>query len=297
MNISDNSKAGQADGIRRWMLRALVAVGFIVSPVIVAYLNGAFDQTPPTSETEYSTLASDATCPARTFPTPIVDRINEELSNGWRVSIRPPRNYDPQKRHPLLLVFAPAGYGRSASERYYNMNAEATRRGFVVAYVDARPLNLSVSAALSKVADELVAKWCIDREKIVYAGHSDGATSAYGIALRHPEAFQPKLMVLSGGGISGADLKSEKCPKTRSALIIHGSRDTHFPRFGAEAAEWWSKCLACEGLSEPQGICRTAVGCASGSSLMYCEPDQEHIDPPQLSDVSWRFIENSLLLN
>src|SRR4029079_17439696 len=64
-------------------------------------------------------------------------------ADGIRYMVRTPSNYDATFAHPLLMVYAPAGQSRWASERFAGLTTSATGAGFVVVYADHRQLNIA----------------------------------------------------------------------------------------------------------------------------------------------------------
>ncbi len=69
-----------------------------------------------------------------------------EETGGWKLHegfirylVKAPVNYDATRRHPLLVVFSPAGASAEDSERFTRLTPLATRKGFIVAYVAHRP--------------------------------------------------------------------------------------------------------------------------------------------------------------
>lgn len=278
---------------------AVVAMGaaFLAGPPFVVYLaSGGMQELPPSAAARYAARPPVKNCTAicATAPEKGTDRL--DIDGVPPVSVRVPTNYDREQRHPLLVVFAPAGMNRFQSESYYALTTAATARGFVVAYSSAGPLSKATFAAQAQVADAVAQQWCVDLDRVAFVGHSDGASTAYGIALLEHQAVQPKAMFLSGAGIDGKDLSDYACPATRSVIVSHGRRDTHFQGFGREASSWWSKCFHCEGNRSRQvaSNCTEALGCMQGARLVFCEPDAQHEDAPKVDEFDLDFIEQAL---
>lgn len=88
-----------------------------------------------------------------------------------------PLNYRPQHAHPLLLVYAPAGFSAGLSERFAGLTHEATAAGYVLAFVaNGPPLTPDAVKRMASVPAEVEAQWCIAPGRIHATGHSDGGT-------------------------------------------------------------------------------------------------------------------------
>lgn len=187
-----------------------------------------------------------------------------------------PNNYRPNRVHPLLVVYAPAGLSPGLSERYSGLTQAATADGFVVTYVGSLQLSLKAVDALAAVPAEVAAGWCIDPTRIYATGHSDGGTMS--VALAALPKYQGKMaaIVASGVGWQAADFSAMKCPAPIPVMILHGSEDSHFPGFGRDAAVWWSACNGCTSRRHrnPGSSCDAYDGCSA--ETLYCEPNRSH---------------------
>ena len=214
-----------------------------------------------------------------------------------RYSVRTPRNYDATIAHPLLVVFAPAGYARHASERYYGLTHAATAAGFVVAYPDHLGLSMRAFQALGNLPSTVSAQWCIDESRVYFAGHSDGGTNSAAVAFLHTSPLAPRALFISGAGISGQDLALYPCPAPLSVMTVHSSRDSRFalPDYGKAAAQWWARCNHCseETLQSPFVGCVEYAGCAEHASTAYCEVSTAHADWPPVNAHLLRFFAES----
>ena len=117
---------------------------------------------------------------------------------GLRFTVVAPRNYQPQMQHGLLVVFPPAGLTRDGAERFYGLTSQANEHGFVVVYSDAIPLSTQALKLQSEVAPWVMARWCIDPHRLVFAGHSDGGSISTGLAVRSTHgSVNPSHLVIS----------------------------------------------------------------------------------------------------
>ena len=218
---------------------------------------------------------------------------------GWRVvqgglayTVKAPENYDPTRAHPLLVVYAPAGASAADTERYTRLTAPATGRGFVVAYVDHRPVGPRSVKALNAVAGGVAKQWCVDAQRIYYAGHSDGGTVASALALMPETRGTAKAIAVSGAGMRPSDARAFGCPGPLPVLLMHGARDTHFPGWGEEMAGWWAQCNRCSGereAADAQG-CAAYKGCSGDAPVVYCETPTTHIQWPALQERLAEFL-------
>lgn len=219
-----------------------------------------------------------------------------ETAQGIRYLVRAPANYDPTRGHPLLVVYAPAGFQHRGSEHYARLTPEATRRGFVVAYVDHRPLSFAWFEALGQVPALVSRHWCIDPERITLAGHSDGGTTATAVAFLGTSTPPPAAIVSSGAGIRKQDLDAYPCPATPpSVLVVHSAEDRLFPvpDYGVGAARWWAACLHCAptpGERDTDG-CVEYAGCADAARVRYCEVRGDHARWPGVNATMLDFLQ------
>lgn len=220
---------------------------------------------------------------------------------GWRVRdeglsymVKVPANYRSEKRHPLLVVYAPAGASAEDTERYVRLTPVATRQGAVVAYVDHRPVGPRSVKALSAVAGHVARRWCVDETRVYFAGHSDGGTVATALALLPETRGMAAAIAVSGAGMRRADAEALGCPKPLPVMLMHGARDRHFPGWGAEMAAWWAECNRCETKTEPDATgCVSFQGCAPEAPVVYCEGPQTHTQWPGRQDRIMEFLLHS----
>jgi polyhydroxybutyrate depolymerase len=215
---------------------------------------------------------------------------------GLAISVRTPTNYDARRAQPLLVVFPPAGFGRSAAERYYGLTEAATRQGWIVAYPAAVPLSRRALTLHRTVASTVIRHWCIDPQRVAYLGHSDGATIAEGLLLRARDLEPyPSHVLASAAGLRGRDFDAETCPRPLELTLVHSRRDEHFPGYGRQAAQWWAACFACPGRlpsaeQMPADDCADLGPCAAGGRVRYCEADEAHATWPRAAADPFRFL-------
>lgn len=215
---------------------------------------------------------------------------DEATARRVKFSVRAPLNYDARLRHPLLMVYAPAGYNRFGSERYYSLTREATAAGFVVAYADHLRLSQFAVDALGEVPAHVAARWCIDPARVYFAGHSDGGSISMGVSFMRKSALPPAAIVASGAGIRGQDLAGYQCPRPTPITLLHSNEDERFPGFGAEAIAWWAKCNACgarAGAPDSDG-CYAYAGCAAATR--FCPARGEHARWPATPAAVLKFL-------
>jgi polyhydroxybutyrate depolymerase len=198
--------------------------------------------------------------------------------------VRTPVNYDARFAHPLLVVYAAAGASARQTERYTRLTAAATSRGFIVAYVDHRPMNKKNVLELGGVAQSAAKRWCIDRQRVFMTGHSDGGTVSTGLALLESTRTDVSGVAVSAAGFTKQDLESMQCRSPIPVMIMHGAKDTLFPGWGRETAHWWANCNGCAvpvAGPDPSG-CVSYSNCASAAPVLYCEGTQSHREWPGL---------------
>ncbi len=199
---------------------------------------------------------------------------------GIEVLVRAPTNYRPNIAHPLIVVFAGAGMSPRATERLTAFTQPATARGYIVAYPQhIRPSKRALEK-LAAVAGEAMQRFCVDRERVFYTGHSDGGTTTTALAILH--SADVAAIAPSAAGFTRQDLDEMTCPAPRPVMIWHGKRDQLFPGWGREAAGWWAECNACAHEPPIEGEpCQTFSGCRA--PVTYCEMDIGHTIWPPLA--------------
>ena len=253
-----------------------------ISLVLLAVVSAlsACSRAPPLGAADYASLHLRKACSAVDKPGPAgsVDRITNRYD--IRVSVRTPVNYDGTLAHPLLVVFAPGGYHRFASEDFYGLTRSATAAGFIIAYPDHLKLSMRAFEELGHVPALVAGRWCVDSSRIYFAGHSDGGTTSAALAFLGTPELRPRAVAISAAGIRRQDLEQYACPPPMSVLVVHSRIDELFalPAYGKDPARWWASCNKCQpvpGAVDQEG-CVEYDGCAPGVRTRYCEVQTPH---------------------
>ena len=210
---------------------------------------------------------------------------------GIRYMVRTPSNYDATFAHPLLMVYAPAGQSRWASERLIGLTTAATGAGFVVVYADHRQLSVSAIEQVGTIPDLVAKEWCIDERRVYVTGHSDGGTASLMLAVLEKTKQVPAAIAPSAAGVTGKDLNAFQCPASIPVMIMHSKNDSLFPGWGAQTSAWWAACNHCDVTKTKtvEGGCRAYQGCDSRGATLYCEGTGGHRDWPNLNRVMLEF--------
>jgi polyhydroxybutyrate depolymerase len=256
-------------------------------------LAGCSRPAPELGAADYAALRLPAACAPNERPGGggATDRLR--TSHGIAYSIRTPSNYDPTRAHPLLVVYAPAGRHRFASEAFYRLTGAATAAGFIVAHPDHVKPSLRAFDELGRIPALVAERWCVDRARIYLAGHSDGGTTAAALAFLGKSQPPPRGVAISAAGIRAQDLRDYACPPPLSVMVVHSRADALFPPpdYGEHAARWWAACNGCEavaGARDDDG-CAEYRGCAPGARTRYCEADNAHHQWPSVNRTIVRF--------
>ncbi len=227
---------------------------------------------------DYHDVATRGHCAPATRPGAAGASDQQSTPEGVRYALRAPRNYRPESAHPLLVVYAPAGYSAAANERYTGLTAAATGRGFLVVYTAAQPPSLAGIRALAQLPAAVAARWCVAPKQIYATGHSDGGTATTAIAvlpaLPHPFA----AIAPSAAGFTAEDLRGYRCPQPVAVMVLHNAGDELFPGWGAQAARWWAQCNGCAvtATTRDPGGCLRYAQCPAGADTRYCEHPGDH---------------------
>ena len=235
---------------------------------------------PHTRSSSYGYAETTGTC----TPTPKGVSGFFKTARGIEILVRAPANFRPEVKHPLLVVFAGAGMPPAASERLTGLTPEVTAAGFLVAY----PQHLRPSrGALKRLAEgvnEVVARYCVDAQRIVLTGHSDGGSTATALAVMPAPPFKVAALAPSAAGFTAADLLMFDCPEPTPVMVFHGAKDSLFPGWGEQAAGWWARCNRCN-MSKVEAASDTCLnyrGCAAPT--YYCEGPQGHTRWPEAAN-------------
>lgn len=218
--------------------------------------------------------ATGAQCPLGPRSGP-PGRHERRSSAGVPYVVVTPRNYRAGQAHPLLVVYAPAGFGPGLSERYAGLTGAATAAGYIVSYVGSLQLSLTAVGRLAGVPSEVASEWCVDPQRIQATGHSDGGTVATALAVLPQWRGRLSAVVVSGMGWSAPDFAAQDCPAPTAVLVAHGSEDAHFPGYGRDASAFWRRCNGCSADLETDAHgCTRYQGCAA--ETVFCEPARSH---------------------
>ncbi len=213
--------------------------------------------------------------------------------SGFSYFIKTPVNYSASQAWPLLVIFTPTVQA-SLMERFTGLTADVTRAGFVIAYVDAVPMNLNTIAALDELS-ESISKWvCIDDDNLFLAGHSDGASIAQALHFLPEVKGKYRGFISSAAGVTGNDLLAYSCPKPVNVFVLQNVGDRHFRNFGQSNVQWWADCFACEQAEQEAGGCRNYRKCQNDVTVRLCEQEGGHLKWPPRQKEMVDFLENSL---
>ncbi len=221
---------------------------------------------------------------------------NETTVNGIRYNIRTPSNYDAKFAHPLLMVYAPGGRSRLASERFSGLTHMATSAGFIVGYADSRQLSIPVIKELGTIPGLIAEKWCVDEKQIFLTGHSDGGTASTALAFMETTKHIPAAIAPSAAGINGKEIAEFPCPEPISVMVMQNTDDSYFPGLGSQTVNWWANCNQCEEtpVNEAKSGCARYENCANGVTTIFCEKPGTHSDWPPLNQVILDFFRSSV---
>lgn len=209
--------------------------------------------------------------------------------------VRTPENYDSRFAHPLLVVYAAAGARAERTEQYTKLTAPATERGFIIAYVDHRPMAKSNVLTLGGIASSVAGRWCIDPQRVFLAGHSDGGTVSTALSLLPETRSAVQGIAVSAAGFRQQDLEDLQCRTPIPVMVMHGTQDKLFPGWGRDAARWWAQCNKCKQPAGPPDAsgCVSYSGCAPGAPVLYCEGPRSHTEWPPLQSRMIDFLLDS----
>ena len=260
--------------------------------LFIGTLLGCAEKPPSLANADYTDQIPDTSC----------RELNRE--NSYQRSkapgtldfiLRAPQNFDPLVRHPLVVVFPPAGHNSQRSELFSDFTTAATSRGFIVLYLGHQGLNQNQIERLGTLVSEVSNAWCVDKQRVFFTGHSDGGTVAHVLAQhdwrQHSESQQPKnesqnqhetvirpaKIAPSAAGIRADDLNTMGCRYQTPVMIMHGAADKLFPGFGQSAKNWWLECNQCKDIvTQVNNECEIYSDCANNNEVIYCESAGGH---------------------
>lgn len=263
----------------------------------VVLIAGCSRTAPELGNADYAALQLSATCAPNEKPGPAGATDRLRTARGVAYSIRTPRNYDPLRAHPLLVVYAPAGRHRFSSEAFYRLTGAATAAGFIVVHPDHLKLSMQAFDELGQIPTLVAERWCVDRARIYLTGHSDGGTSAAALTFLAKSRPPPRAVAISAAGIRAEDLQNHGCPPPLSVMVVHSRADDLFPppAYGEDAARWWAACNRCQPVpaTRDEDGCAEYRGCAPGTRTRYCEVDNAHNEWPNVNPAVLRFFQDA----
>jgi pimeloyl-ACP methyl ester carboxylesterase len=156
------------------------------------------------------------------------------LSDGTAVeyALVLPAQFDPDKVYPAILAFPGGGQSlrvvRGTLARFWE--AEAVKRGFIVV-CPAAPRGQPFSGKGADLIPEFLARFLdvyrIRERRFSVAGHSNGAVSAFRVAVRYPHLFRA-VVAIAGFPESQADFDRLDRLKKLDVTMFVGDRDDYW---------------------------------------------------------------------
>jgi predicted esterase len=258
---------------KQWLMTAL-ALSVTIFFVVQMWFK------PPLPEAAASVKYLPNDCPLVMSGTP--GRHSDlQTASGLRFSVVAPSNYQNTFRYGLLMMFPPAGFSNESAERFYQLTEQANANGYVVVFSAAIPLSVRALRMQQEVVPQVMAIWCIDPARVVFAGHSDGGSITTGLTVREQvQTFKPTSAVISAAGLTAEDLQQELCTTSLNITVLHNPNDELFPGFGEGAAKWWGKCMKCSDEMKIETSGCQVRQCSSDKLLRYCKTSQPHENWP-----------------
>lgn len=254
-------------------------------PVIalLLLLAGCGGTDPAVQPADHAYLHTTAGCTAREVRHSGAD--NFEYARGYRAHVRTPANFEARRHHPLLVVYAAAAQHAGASERFWRLTRAATARGYIVAYAGSKPLTLTSIKTLASLPAAIARQWCIDPDRTVVLGHSDGGTVAVAASFIDGVATRPAAVIASAAGFTGQDLRVQACPARTPYFVVQKRDDRLFPGYVRELGEWLAACNNCSGdMPASAAGCVPVSGCPDDGEVNFCEIAGGHRTWPDLND-------------
>jgi polyhydroxybutyrate depolymerase len=222
-----------------------------------------------------------------------------------------PKNYDPGRTYPIVLVFHGDG-GNGAGLRGYYFFEAASGTDAIVAYPDGAggswdlydfdPNNPDFDFMASLI-NQLAGKYNVDKTKVLGTGWSNGAFFVNEVACNRPGLFA--VIAPNSGGAPGTNGGADpfmypngflKCVNNEAptpAFIVHGKADTTVtPDSGEFDDQYWSYVNGCAttSTSTMPTPCISSDGCPTGEAVVYCEiPGMGHAVWSGTAPGAWAF--------
>jgi predicted esterase len=218
--------------------------------------------------------------------------LDLKTPGGLRYSVVAPSNYQANKQHGLLMMYPPAGFSHEGAERYYQLTRQANEAGYVVVYSAAIPLSGRALRLQSEVVPQVMRQWCIDPQRVVLAGHSDGGSLSTGMAVRRLMPEVPlSHVVVSAAGITASDLQEETCPAAVNVTVLHNPQDDLFPGYGEGAVKWWGQCMQCSEAVQTEASACQVRQCSQGKVLRHCVTSEPHVKLPAVAQHLFEWVQ------
>ena len=268
-----------------WLLLGLILIGFLY----LTARSWITPELPPAAVASHS--LPQGGCPPNLAGT-AGRHTDLHTPGGLGFTVIAPLNYQPDRRYGLLMVFPPAGFSKDMSEHYYQLTQLGNQHGYVVAYSSAIPLSKRALALQSEVMPQIMSQWCIDADRVVFTGHSDGGSLTTGLTLRPGQSsLMPSRVVISAAGITEDDLQQEICPAPTHVTVLHNPEDQLFPGYGEGTVRWWGRCMQCsETLQTEVSGCQVRQ-CAQGKLLRHCVTTEPHTRWPAVTSHIWDWLD------
>lgn len=282
--MTDTKRSLNAVQIGQRLLAALAVMG-----LLYVLLQSWFK--PPLPEAAASLKDMPAGC-ASVLPGGSGRHVDLSTPGGLKFTVVAPSNYQPQQQYGLLMMYPPAGFSNDLAERYYQLTRQANEAGYVVVYSAAIPLSGRALRLQSEVVPEVMRQWCINPERVVFAGHSDGGSLSTGLTVRQlrPSA-RPSHIVVSAAGITAEDLQQEQCPAPLNVTVLHNPQDDLFPGYGEGAAKWWGQCMQCSEAVQTEATGCVVRQCSQDKVLRHCATPEPHVKLPAVASHLFEWVE------
>jgi polyhydroxybutyrate depolymerase len=186
---------------------------------------------------------------------------------------------------PLVLVFHGSPGTPDQIRTQSGMDQVADTHGFLVVYPD----HFADAASVSRLLEQVVPTWNVDRKRVYAAGFSRGASLVYDLAEQLSTTFAAVAPV-SGVGASGTAL-----PRPISLITFQGDRDQLSGAFN-QTNTAWAKSAQC-GPAQTQAITMeggpayiASSTCADGAEhVVYSVTHMGHSWPAEASALVWEF--------
>ena len=201
--------------------------------------DGDRDSTPRSS---LATIPADSSSPPKTEAAPAVARVESEVIGERRFEINVPAGYDESRPVPLVVVLHGYTGTGSGAKAYFQLEAEARKRGFLTVYPDGTedssgnqfwnatdaccqftPSEADDSAYLTALIDRVEQKFSVDPKRVFFVGHSNGGFMSYRMACEHADRI---AAIVSVAGATFEDLAACKPVQPVSIVQVHGTSDT-----------------------------------------------------------------------